>query len=94
MEQIAFLVLKRPYRCIKCDRIQLGSIFLDFTLSRPRKPRRKKERKETPPLNLKCPECGGSVRRSRRHGVERLFFFAKAYRCSECEHRFRNISLG
>jgi hypothetical protein len=82
--------LKRPYRCIKCDRIQLGSIFLDFSLPKPRKAKRGFKEDEA---NLKCPECGGNARRSRRRGIERFLFFAKAYRCFQCQARFRAIKL-
>jgi DNA-directed RNA polymerase subunit RPC12/RpoP len=91
MEQLAWLVLKRPYRCIKCDRIQLGFIFLDFHSPGRQKPRHKSRKKQAE--EIKCPECGGTVRRSRRRGIERLLFFSKAYRCSECEIRFRTFKL-
>ena len=92
-DRLAILRLKRPYQCIKCDRIQLGSIFLDFKWSSPRKPKRKIPRDKPNASDLKCPECGGSVRRSRRRGVERLLFFLRAYRCSQCEARFRTFKL-
>src|SRR5262245_59789961 len=29
-DRIAVLRLKRPYRCVKCERVRLGSIFLKF----------------------------------------------------------------
>jgi DNA-directed RNA polymerase subunit RPC12/RpoP len=35
-----------------------------------------------------CPECGHKTRRARRKGLQRIFFFARAYRCSDCEYRF------
>jgi transcriptional regulator NrdR family protein len=92
-ERLAWLLLRRPYRCIKCERIQLASIFLDFQWPGPRKPRRKIARDQGDITELKCPECGGSVRRSRRRGIERLMFFAKAYRCSECTARFKTFKL-
>lgn len=93
MEQLALLLLRRPYRCIKCDRIQLGSIFLDFQWRGPRKPRRKVARDRDDITEMKCPECGGPVRRSRRRGFERLMFFSRAYRCSECEARFKTFKF-
>jgi hypothetical protein len=93
LERISLLALKRPYRCKKCDRVQLGSIFLDFTLSGPRKPKRKIARDKKDSSDLKCPECGGNVRRSHRRGLERVLFFTRAYRCFDCEARFRTIKL-
>src|SRR5690349_21775679 len=93
LEQLAWVILKRPYRCIKCDRVQLGSLFLDFHLTGPRKPKRKIPRDKKKIQDLKCPECGSSVRRSRRRGLERLLFFTRAYRCSDCDARFRTFKL-
>lgn len=93
MEQMAWLILRRPYRCIKCDRVQLGSVFLDFHLGGARKPKRKVARDHKDISKLKCPECGSAVRRSRRKGIEKLIFFARAYRCHECEARFRTYKL-
>lgn len=92
-DRLAMLRLKRPYRCIKCDRIQLGSIFLDFKWSKLAKPKRKIGRDKPNTSDLKCPECGGTVRRSRRRGIERLLFFTRAYRCSECATRFRTFKF-
>jgi DNA-directed RNA polymerase subunit RPC12/RpoP len=94
MDQLAWLVLKRPYLCIKCDRVQLGSVFLDFDWSRPRKSRHKTSRDKKESIEVNCPECGGIARRSRRRGLERLLFFSKAYRCSDCEARFRTFKAG
>src|SRR5437867_4496560 len=92
IERLALLRLKRPYRCTKCSRIKLGSIFLNF---RPRKPsvRSRKERHHKKISDMKCPRCGAPVRRSHRRGLERLLFFTKAYRCGECETRFRSFRL-
>src|SRR5438094_328516 len=90
-DRLAILRLKRPYRCTKCDRTRLGSIFLDFTLSRPRKPKRKVPVDKSDTSVLRCPECGGGVRRSRRHAIERLLFFIRAYRCLQCKARFRTL---
>jgi hypothetical protein len=92
-DRMAVLRLKRPYKCIKCDRIQLGSIFLDFKWPKPSKPKRKTPRGKTSKPELKCPECGETVRRSHRRGIERLFFFTKAYRCKKCETRFHKFTF-
>jgi hypothetical protein len=93
LDRLAILRLKRPYRCIKCDRVRLGTIFLDFGISRPRQTRRKLVENEDAPL-LKCPTCGGVVRRAHRRMIERLLFFVRAYRCLECQSRFRTFKFG
>ena len=92
-DSLAILRLKRPYRCIKCDRIQLGSIFLDFKWPKISEKNRKRERRKKDSPNVKCPACGGEVRRSRRRGIERLLIFWRAYRCSHCDIRFRSLKL-
>jgi DNA-directed RNA polymerase subunit RPC12/RpoP len=89
LDRLAILRLKRPYRCIKCERVRLGYIFLDFRTSRPRK-REKKQHESI----LKCPWCGGVVRRTHRKALERLLFFVRAYRCIECQARFRTFKVG
>ena len=95
MERLSFLLLRRPYRCIKCQRVQLGFLFLDFHWQSVCNLKRKTTARDTKTLaELKCPECGGQVWRSRRRGVERLLFFTKAYRCCECEARFRTFNVG
>ncbi|MBI2149534.1 MAG: hypothetical protein HYU27_02870 [Acidobacteria bacterium] len=92
-DRLAILRLKRPYKCIKCDRIQLGSIFLDYKwpklFSRKKREKRSKADKE----QVKCPHCGGAVRRSRRKGLERLLIFWRAYRCSQCDVRFLSFKF-
>ncbi len=88
-DHFAILRLKRSYRCNKCGRIQLGSVFLDFKWPK----LSEKKRKKSPPKkeNVKCPNCGGEVRRSRRRGLERFLIFWRAYRCSHCDIRFRSL---
>jgi len=90
LERLAFLRLQRPYRCTKCGRIKFGSIFLNFKHSKTSMRNLKEHHKSK---EMKCPRCGGHVRRSHRHGIEKLLFFTKTYRCSECETRFRKFKL-
>ena len=92
-DRLGILRLKRTYKCIKCNRIQLGSIFLDFKWSTFSIAKRKKPRNKPNKPALKCPECGGNTRRSHRKGIERLMFFTKAYRCAECKARFHRFAL-
>jgi uncharacterized protein with PIN domain len=92
-ERLAILRLKRPYRCTKCGRMRLGSIFLDFKWFGPRKPKRKFVRDKGSASSLTCPECGSGVRRSRRRALERVLFFLKAYRCVDCRARFWTLKL-
>ena len=91
-DRLAILLLRRPLRCIKCDRVRLGSIFLDFKPLGARKPKRKIAR-DNDISELKCPQCGSSVRRSHRRSIERLIFFIRAYRCLDCRTRFRTVRL-
>src|SRR5215831_1170163 len=92
-DNLSWLALTRLYRCIKCDGVQRGSVFLDFHLSTPRKPRRRIAWDRQDSSELICPQCGGGVRRSRRRGLEQLLFFSRAYRCLACEARFRTVRL-
>src|SRR5262249_47054940 len=89
-DRLAILRLKRPYRCLKCNSVRLASIFTDFT-SDPDE--HKFNLAQTVMWELKCPECGGRVRRSRRNVLERLVFFVRAYRCLACRTRFRRFTL-
>src|SRR5258706_4973498 len=84
-DHLAILRLKRPFRCTKCDRVRLGSVFLDFSWSRVRKSKRKPPISKSEAENMRCPECGGGVRRSHRGTIERLLFFVQAYRCLHCQ---------
>src|SRR5215470_483506 len=90
LDRLAILRLKRPFLCIKCERVRLGSIFLDLRTSMFRKPRRKREENQHGSI-LKCPSCGGVVRRVHRKMLERALFFVRAYRCIECQTRFRTF---
>ena len=94
LDNLSWLVLRRRYRCIKCDHSRFGSVFLDFQTSKPLKPKRKIARDRKDITELRCPECGGeNIRRSRRRGFERLLLFSRAYRCAACEVRFRTIKV-
>jgi hypothetical protein len=93
LDRLAILRLQRPYRCEKCDRVRLGWIFLDSN-SKPRKPRRKIPFATLRVEDMRCPECGGGVRRSRRNGLERWLIFIRVYRCMECRNRFRTLKVG
>jgi hypothetical protein len=88
MDRLAILRLKRPYQCIKCERIRLGWVFLRLlshaTVSHSRPSDAKWD-------ELKCPECGGDVRRSHRRTIDRMLFFLTPYRCLECRTRFRIV---
>jgi len=92
MDQIAMLRLRRPYQCTKCERVRLGPLFLDHTPVGPRKSRRQADKVRA--AALKCPHCGGVVRRSHRTWMERLLFIIKTYRCTDCRERFRKLSFG
>jgi DNA-directed RNA polymerase subunit RPC12/RpoP len=92
LEWLAFLRLQQPYRCTKCGRIKFGSIFLNFKRSNAAMRNSKEQHRKS--RVMKCPRCGGHVRRSHRKGIEKLLFFTKTYRCSECETRFRKLKLG
>jgi DNA-directed RNA polymerase subunit RPC12/RpoP len=78
---LAVLTLQRPYSCLKCGKITLGSVFLE---------RRSLNRDKSPKVD--CPRCGSATHRSRRQSVERLIPWLKAYRCSNCNSRFRRLS--
>ena len=77
-DYLALGLLRRPFSCLKCERIQNGTLWLKSV---------------RPPRERKCPKCGGEARRSRRHGLEKTFPFWRAYRCKKCESRFRALSL-
>jgi uncharacterized protein with PIN domain len=87
LDRLALLILRRPYQCNKCERIQLGSIFIDIK-ARSRKRQRRILQQRTDHSKIKCPECGGTVHRCRRRTIERLLVFTRAYRCFKCEARF------
>jgi DNA-directed RNA polymerase subunit RPC12/RpoP len=37
----------------------------------------------------RCPRCTSTeIARSHRRAWERLFFFLKPYRCTDCDHRY------
>jgi DNA-directed RNA polymerase subunit RPC12/RpoP len=78
---LAAFTLKRTYRCLKCDKVMLGSIFLE---------RRAGNRDK--PSKIKCPQCGETTHRSRRSAIERIIPYLRAYRCSKCDSRFRRFS--
>ena len=88
------LLLERPYRCLKCNRIRLGSVFLSFTSSVPRMPRRKVIFDNPIRQNMRCPECGGDVRRAHRNVFEKVLIFVRVYRCINCRTRFRAVRFG
>ena len=95
MDRLAILRLHRPYLCIKCKRVRLGWVFLDFTLRRPTLHPKRKIAFDKPHLvDLRCPECGGDVRRSRRTLIERMLIFIRPYRCLRCDVRFRTLKFG
>jgi len=82
--RLMLLGLRREYRCLKCEKVLVGSIFMDTSTLK----RSFRKRKESKPKLPACPACGKDVRRSHRKGLERLLPFWRVYRCKECRHRF------
>lgn len=89
-ERLLVLVLRRRYRCLKCNKVMSASIFTDFKWPRLGIPRKKKHIKGTGKGTV-CPKCGKAARRSHRLIWERLLLVMKTYRCTECRHRFRGL---
>ena len=85
-EWFAILLLCRPYRCLKCDFVRLGLIFLH------REARPSSTRDKTLSEAKRCMECGLSLSRSKRRGIERLLV-RSAYRCNECKIRLRFVRI-
>ena len=77
-DYLKLLALKRPFRCLKCDKIMSGLFWLSEGRSIPKK------RSASRP----CPKCGETTQRSRRRRLERVLVFWRAYRCGKCEVRF------
>lgn len=73
------VVLQRPFRCLKCDKIMNGPFWLSGGRSKP---------KNKQGAGRACPKCGEPARRSRRRRLERMLIFWRAYRCGKCEVRF------
>ena len=81
---LGILLLMRPYRCLKCGHVRLLSIFRGFSGFRLLKHSDDRSRL----LVVRCLSCGGSVHRSKRHGLERILV-TQAYRSDDCQARFR-----
>jgi len=87
------VTLRNRYRCMKCEKVVVASMFTDMQWPRLRS-RKKRKRKATQQQDPACPSCGKTAtRRSRRKGLERLFPFWRAYRCTDCDHRFKVFAL-
>src|SRR5262245_29485305 len=87
----AILRLHRPYKCIKCGRIQTGSIFFIDKWAEYSEKRNKRREALRKTAKLRCPKCGSEVRRSRRRGLELIFIFWRAFRCLKCRKRFWSL---
>jgi len=80
---LAILLLQRPLKCTKCDRIRLGWIFTNFTVLPSLR-----EREDF----ITCPDCGGPASRAPRRRLERAVVVLRAYRCVDCKKRFRKLA--
>jgi hypothetical protein len=85
--RLLIFTLRRDYQCLKCDKVLLASLFHDEDWFRSLFQLSPGKSNSTYPEPV-CPECGQTTHRARRKGLERIFFFGRAYRCSDCEYRF------
>ena len=88
---------KNPARCVMCDKVFSESylkVHLNAHMGKtvPKKKRRKKETKESPPIQL-CSQCGKSFESARSMQIHRQHVHEVPFKCSLCKERFTSQDL-